>query len=316
MVIVMKRFKASYYGFLVGDAMGVPLKFEKRENLLKNPVIDMRGYGSYNVPVGSWSCNSSMMLATMDSISSKNRIDYDDMMTKYSEWISFSKYTSTGEVFDIGRTTLKAISRYQEGYNSLESGLEGVNDNGNGALMRMLPIAFYAHHLELEENDIIDLVCRASSLTHGHEISKLGCYIFVRYVMFLLDGHDKEMSYHLIKMLNYSSFSMEAKNAYNRLLNGDIVGYPLDCISSSGYVVDTLEAVIWCINNTDNFSQAVIGAINLGDDTDTIGALTGGIAGIIYGMDNIPKDWNNALQKKDYLKLMLTVFIKSFSKLG
>ena len=314
--MLMKRYKASYYGALVGDAMGVPLKFEKRDKLIANPTTSMIGYGSYNAPKGSWSCGSSMMLATMDSISSKNKIDYDDIMSKFSQWISFAKYTSTGEVFDIGRTTLKAISRFNEGYKPIEAGLEGINYNGNGALTRMFPIAFYAYYTNIEENDIIDLVCNASSLTHAHEISKLGCYIFVRYIMFLLDDHNKQMSYNLIKMLNYSSFSIEAKKEYKRLLEGDIVAYSLDSISSSGYIVDTLEAVIWCINNTDNFSQAVIGAINLGGDTDTIGALTGGLAGIIYGFDSIPKHWIDDLEKKDYLKLIYTSFIKSLSKLG
>ena len=178
----MKHFKGSYYGFIVGDAMGVPLEFEERRKLLENPVTKMEGNRSYDVPKGSWSDDSSMMIATMDSIISKSEIDYDDLMSKFSEWISYSKYTAVDEVFDIGRTTLRAIVRFQDGISSLECGLEGENYNGNGSLMRMIPIAFYASVKELCESDIIDLVFNVSSLTHRHEISKLGCYIFVRYV--------------------------------------------------------------------------------------------------------------------------------------
>lgn len=313
---MVKRFKGSYYGFLIGDAMGVPIEFEDRKTLLENPVVDMKGYGSYDVPKGSWSDDSSMMLATMDSIMASNGVDYNDMMTKFSEWISFSKYTSVGEVFDIGRTTLKAISRFQNGAGALESGLKGENYNGNGSLMRMVPIAFYAYCNELSENEIISLVCDSSSLTHGHDISLLGCYIYVRYVIFLLSGYDKFESYMLIKNLDYSFVSIEARNAYSRLLDDDITNYSLEDIYSTGYVVYSLEAVIWCVCNTDNFEQAIIGSINLGNDTDTIGALTGSLAGIIYGIDNIPNKWLNSLQKIDYLKLMYTSFVKTLNNLG
>lgn len=311
----MKKFKGSYYGFLIGDAMGVPLEFSKRRKLLENPVTKMIGYGSYDVPKGSWSDDSSMMIATMDSIISKNEIDYNDLMTKFSEWISYSKYTAVDEVFDIGRTTLKAIVRFQEGISPLEAGLEGENYNGNGSLMRMLPIAFYAYSKELEETDIIDLAFNASSLTHRHEVSKLGCYIFVRYVMFLLDGFDKVKSYELIKKLDYSFASFDTFDKYKRILKSDIMKLPLEEISSSGYVVDTLEAVLWCVGNTSSFPNAVIGSINLGGDTDTIGALVGGIAGIIYEYDDIPKEWLNDLQKQDYLKLMCTSFTKCLNNL-
>ncbi|MFR2585961.1 MAG: ADP-ribosylglycohydrolase family protein [Bacilli bacterium] len=311
----MKQFKAAYYGFLVGDAMGVPLESTERNILIEHPVTKMLGYGGYDVPAGAWSDDSSMMIATIDSISACSGIDYNDMMDKFSEWINFSKYTSVGLVFGAGRTTLKAIMRYQEGMMPLEAGLEGINYNGNGSLMRIMPVAFYAYVKGLTENEIIDLVCDVSSLTHAHEISCLGCYIYVRYVMFLLDGFDKMVCYEIIKKLDYSAFSDESIRAYRRLLFDDIANYSIEAISSSGYVVDTLEAVIWCINNTDSYKQAVIGAINLGDDTDTVGALTGALAGIIYGYGDIPKKWINKLQKSDYLKLIYTSFVKTMANL-
>ena len=295
--------------------MGVPLEFEERRKLLENPVTEMIGHGSYDVPKGSWSDDSSMMIATMDSIASKGSIDYTDLMEKFSEWISYSKYTAIDEVFDIGRTTLKAIVKFQDGMDPLECGLDGENYNGNGALMRMLPIAFYAYFRELGESDVIDLASNTSSLTHRHEVSRLGCYIFVRYVMFLLDGFDKIKSYELIKKLDYSFVSFDTYDKYKRILKDNIMGKPLEEISSSGYIVDTLETVLWCIGNTSNFSKAIIGSINLGGDTDTIGALTGGVAGIIYGFEEIPKTWIGDLQKQDYLKLVYTSFIKGMNSL-
>ncbi len=311
----MKKFKGSFYGFLIGDAMGVPVEFCQREELLLDPVTRMIGYRNYDIPAGSWSDDSSMMLATMDSITSKNKIDYDDIMKKFSEWISYAKYTSVDYVFDIGRTTLKAIVRYQNGMEALECGLKGDNFNGNGSLMRMVPIAFYAYAKNLEENDIIDLVSLSSSLTHSHGISILGCYIYVRYLIFLLDGFDKNQSYDLIKKLDYSFVSSEIKEEYKNLFADNFLSLPLDKISSTGYIVHTLESVIWCVNNTNSFKEAIIGAINLGGDTDTIGALTGALAGIIYGFHSIPKYWINNLQKKDYLKLMYSSFLKTLNRI-
>ena len=295
---MIKKFKGSYYGFLVGDAMGVPVEFCDRKTLLNNPVTDMLGHGSYDVPEGSWSDDSSMMLATMDSIISKNKIDYKDLADKFLEWISYSKYSSSQNVFGVGTTIIKAIERYKDGMSPLEAGLEGINYNGKGSIMRMIPIAFYAKLKNLKESEIIDLAFDASSITHRHEISCLGCYILIRYVMFLLEGYDKFVSYIKIKELDYSAFKEESLNEYYRLLKADFINYPLSEIRSSGYVVHVLEAVIWCINNTDSFEEAVIGAINLGDATDTIGALTGALAGIIYGYESIPKKWIHKLQKK------------------
>lgn len=310
----MKRFKPSFYGFLIGDAMGVPVEFCEREALLKNPVTSMLSYGTYNVPEGSWSDDSSMMLATMDSITN-NGLDFEDMMKKFNEWISYAKYTSVDEVFDIGRTTLKAIVRYQSGLPAVECGLKGDNYNGNGSLMRMVPIAFYAYAKNMEENDIIDLVRLSSSLTHSHEISILGCYIYVRYLIFLLNDFDRVQAFDLIKKLDYSFVSSKTLEEYKDLFDDDFLNYPLEKIQSTGYIVHTLESVIWCINNTDSFKEAIIGAINLGGDTDTIGALTGALAGIIYGFNSIPKNWINSLQKKDYLKLMGSSFFKALNKI-
>lgn len=311
----MKKIKAGYYGFLVGDAMGVPLEFASREELVKRPVTTMLDNENYKLPAGSWSDDSSMLIATMSSIMAKKQVDCRDIMEKIVEWIDFGKYTSTGEAFDIGRTCLKAVERYKTGIPVIEAGMEGINFNGNGSLVRMIPIAFYAFMTKMTEDEIIDMVCDVSSLTHRHEISCLGCYILARYTMFLLEGFDAFASYEKIKKLDYSAFADESIKAYERLLFDNVIDYSLNNISSTGYVVDTLEAVIWCVCNTENFEQAVIGAINLGGDADTIGALTGALAGIIYGYDDIPKAWINKLQKRDYLKLVYVSFIKTLNNL-
>lgn len=299
-------------GFIVGDAMGVPTEFCIREKLFQNPVKDMIGYGSHPVPAGSWSDDSSMTLALIDSINNKNAIDYKDICDNFVEWVEKAKYTPTDEVFDIGRTCLRAIRNYSTGTEPIKSGLTSINSNGNGSLMRILPLAYYLFYNQIDkESEIITLVNNISSLTHAHEISRLGCYIYIRYVLYLLEGYNKRIAYQKIKNLDYSFYSQETVKVYNRILIDEIDAYNIDEINSTGYVVDTLEASLWMLLNTNSYSEAIIGSINLGNDTDTIGAICGSMAGIIYGLNSIPQKWINGILKKDYIFQMVNEFEKT-----
>lgn len=296
-------------GFIVGDAMGVPTEFCIREKLFANPVKDMIGFGSHPVPAGSWSDDTSMTLALIDSIINKKYIDYNDICNNFVKWVEKAKYTPTDEVFDIGRTCLRAIRNFSTGIKPVEAGLKDINSNGNGSLMRILPLVYYIYYNKITKTDeIVSLVNDISSLTHAHEISKLGCYIYTRFILFLLNGYNKNEAYNKIKELDYSNYDKETITAYNRILNNNICSYNIDDIKSTGYIVDTLEASLWMLLNTNSYSEAIIGAINLGNDTDTIGAICGSMAGIIYGLAEIPSKWINTLLKKDYLLEIINKF--------
>lgn len=297
----MNKVKDSLLGLAIGDAMGVPLEFKKREELINNPVTKMTGYGSHNMPEGTWSDDTSMTIATIDSILKKQEINYKNIIGNFLVWFTLEKYTATGVLFDIGGTTSEALARYSSGLNPVNCGSADIKSNGNGSLMRMLPIALYCYYKNIKEPEIINIVNDISSLTHAHEISKMSCYIYVRYILFLLDGNDKLSSYNLLKTIDYSSYSKETIKEFDRILKDNISKYPLNKINSTGYVIDSLEATLWVILNTNSFSESIIGSINLGEDTDTIGAITGSIAGIIYGYENIPKSWLSKLKRKDYL---------------
>lgn len=298
----MSKVRDGLLGFAIGDAMGVPIEFKKRSELIDNPVTQMIGYGTYNQPEGTWSDDTSMTIATMDSIINKKGIDYKNIMGSFLSWFSIGKYTATGSLFDIGCTCSDALSKYSScSYYPLECGMNDINSNGNGSLMRMLPVALFCYYKKLDDKDIIILVNNMSSLTHAHEISKMGCYIYVRYIMSLLSGKDKFEAYEEIKKLDYTCYSKNTIKEYSRVLKGNLAGLSLDEINSSGYVVHSLEASLWVILNTESFKQAIIGSINLGEDTDTIGAITGSIAGLIYGYKEIPDIWLDKLKRKDYL---------------
>ena len=294
--------KAGIIGLAVGDAMGVPIEFFKREDLLKNPVTTMIGEQSHFVPKGSWSDDTSLNLALIDSINNKKEIDLYDIGQNFIEWGENGKYTPTGKMFGIGRTTLKAIARLERGdIKPEECGGNTESENGNGSLMRILPMAYYCYCKNYNDEEVYDIVKKVSSLTHAHEISIMGCYIYVKFALELLNGNNIKSAYKTIRKLKYQYFSDYCKKIYSRIIDINIAKLDLDDIKSSGYVVDTLEATIWTLLNTKTFNQAIIGSINLGGDSDTIGACTGGLAGIYYGFESINSTWKKELMKYDYI---------------
>ena len=290
-------------GFAIGDALGVPAEFKSRDELKKNPIIDMIGGGAHNQVEGSFSDDTSMTLATIHSIIETGKIDTNDMADKFLKWYRSGEYTATGKLFDLGRTTIQALAKYELKIADANScGGNGEYDNGNGSLMRMLPIAYYIYYKKIKDDNIIyEMVREVSSITHAHEISILGCYIYTRYCMLLLDGKDKIEAYKKLQQLDYSMFSDYAISKYNRILKSNIAEVIEDDISSSGYVVSTLEAVMWLFLNSTDYNTTILKAVNLGNDTDTIAAITGGFLGIYYGIENIKSEWKQTLRRYDYI---------------
>lgn len=285
------RVLGSLYGFVLGDALGVPVEFSSREKLKRNPVKDMLGYGTYNVPEGTWSDDTSMTIATMDSINKTGEIDYDDIMDNFCKWYKKASYTGTGVFFDIGKTTRRALDSYLMGTEPLECGGKDGRSNGNGSLMRILPIVLFLGNNNDEDN-VVKIINESSSLTHAHEISKLGCKIYYDYIIQLLQGIDKEDALDNLKNIDYKKYySDKSIEYYKRVLSGDIKNEKIDNISSSGFVVSSLEASIWCLLNSNSYEETVLKAVNLGEDTDTVGAIAGSMAGAYYGLESINKKW-------------------------
>ena len=301
---------SSIMGFVIGDALGVPAEFKDRSYFKANPIVDMIGFGTHNQPEGTWSDDSSMMIATMDSIvENNNEINYFDIMNKFVEWASQAKYTGTGVFFDIGISTRNALVKYTHGFDPTKCGGVGVSDNGNGSLMRILPIVLFSIENSLSFEDEMNLINNCSSLTHGHEISRLGCKIYSDFIKELITTNDKKEALEKIKFIDYSKYySEESINYYKRILNGTISDLPESHIKSSGFVVDTLEASIWCLMNFNNYKETTLGAVNLGDDTDTVAAVTGSLAGLYYGIDSIPKEWIDKIKNKAYLEDLIVKF--------
>ncbi len=312
----LNNVKDGIIGFAIGDALGVPAEFKTREELKKFPITDMIGYGTYGVPLGTWSDDTSMTLATMDSIIEKRKIDTDDIANKFLQWFRNSKYTATEQVFDIGRTTLQSLAKYEINMDEAKKcGQTGEMDNGNGSLMRMLPIAYYSYFKKFSDypekdyyESIYNYIKDISSITHANEISILGCYIFVMFAIEIIQGKLKDLSYEYIKNLDYSFFSREAIKKYDKILKGNIKEELVENIRTTGYIVDTLEAVFWLFLNSKDYDETLLKAVNLGGDTDTIAAITGGLLGMHYGIEKINENWKKKLIKCEYIEKLSDQF--------
>lgn len=278
----MNKIYDAVMGLIVGDALGVPVEFKASDTF---HVDDMIGYGTYNQPPGTWSDDSSLTLATMESIIRKGKIDPADIMLNFSRWLNNAEFTPYGEVFDVGGTTEAAIRRFQNGIEPLKCGLNHYKHNGNGSLMRILPLALFPSSM----NDINEI----SSLTHAHEISRRACRLYVGTAEQLLKGAS------LWEVIGCSGIWVKEFDRIPKI-------YKLnrDEIKSTGYVVDTLEAALWCVYHTRSYRDCVLTAVNLGGDTDTIAAVAGGLAGIIYGCggeSGIPDEWIAQIARKDWI---------------
>ena len=309
MSMLKDKIKAVMLGHAVGDALGVPVEFCERDGLAANPVTDMVGYGTYPYPEGCWSDDTSMSLAALDSLAS-GKLDFDDIMVKFGEWYYDDEYTPTGEMFDVGNTCSYAIDNYFAYHKPVEEcGLTGERSNGNGSLMRIHPFVLYAYINFLNGTEDgywrwMGCIKQASALTHAHERSIMGCHIYADCLSFLLKEPTKESLRAGIKFAEGDLDYLPEFEYYKRIFDPDFEKLTIDEIKSTGYVVDTLEAALWCVLTTDNYRDCVLKAVNLGDDTDTVAAVTGGLAGALYGYDAIPKEWLNTLKRREYIEEM------------
>lgn len=318
-----EQIKSSIIGFIVGDAIGVPVEFKSRNELKNHPVSTMEEYGTHYQPKGTWSDDSSMVLASINAIVNNHYSDSPEgiarsMAYEFVNWYDHAEYTPFGKVFDIGGTTLRAISEFKRNKDISNCGMKSESENGNGSLMRILPAVFYGLSKYKEEKELNDFIFMISSLTHAHAYSKISCLIYSKYIEFLLEYSDKYEAYLKLKewfkepVKSNPKYSFEDIKPFDRILKEDISKLKEKEIKSSGYVLDSLEATLWAILTTNNYKDAVLKAVNLGDDTDTIGALTGGLAGLIYGYDSIPSEWIDVLQKKEYILELVNKFADGF----
>lgn len=304
------KISASIISAILGDAMGVPVESETSNDGSLCSVKNMLGYGRFDQPEGTWSDDSSMLLCTMDSLI--QGFDLEHLGKTFCRWLFDSYWTANGVVFDSGLTTFVALDRIRtENLSAHSSGCIGEDDNGNGSLMRILPAAVYFHTDPVPL--FLEKIHQVSAITHAHPRSLIGCGIYSLLIKELLFNENKNEALRtaIDKALEYYGNGGLFKNElphYMRILSFELLSCDASEIHSSGYIVDTLEAAIWSFLKFETTLDVLASSINLGRDTDTSGTAAGGLAGLQYGLGEIPQEWLQSLARKKEVETLITKF--------
>ncbi len=268
-------------GLAVGDALGTTLEFSARDSLPHH--ADITGGGPFHLKPGQWTDDTSMALALAESLVAHPAFDPRDLMDRFVAWADTGAYSCTGTCFDIGIATRGALARYGRTGDPF-AGSVAPDTAGNGSLMRLAPAVL--HTLDDPQSGQ-SLAAAQSRTTHGATQAVQGCVLFAEILRTAILTGSKA------KALNPRPW--DGDPAITAVAAGQWRGKLRSAIRSSGYVVDTLEAALWAVDQTDSFEAALVLAVNLGDDADTVGAVTGQLAGAIYGVSAMPDAWTSKI---------------------
>lgn len=295
------RLSGGLLGLLVGDALGVPYEFHAPEELPPEDQIEMTppaGFrrAHFGVPPGTWSDDGAQSLVLLDSLLANRRLDLEHFAHGLTRWLHHGFYAVNNTVFDLGAQTSTAINRLMQGIPADRSGPSDVSRNGNGSLMRVLPLVIWHQG---PDDELAYLAARQSLPTHGHPRSQVACAQYCLWARRILEGH-----------LTPWDSAADALRDVGADFPAEEISLVLDegnrerC-GGSGYVLDCLWSAREAIERTGNYEACVRQAILFGHDTDTTAAVAGGIAGLKYGRDGIPSRWLGALRGQEQLLPLL-----------
>ena len=284
---IRDRALGAFIGLAVGDAVGTTLEFRPRD--AQDRLEDMVGGGPFDLPAGSWTDDTAMAFALADSLAATGTLDCGDLMDRFVRWSRHGEYSCTGDCFDIGVTTREALSRYRRTGDPL-AGSTDPWSAGNGSLMRLAPVALRFWN---DRPRLVSAAAEQSRTTHAADEAVDACRAFAELLADAIAGAPRA------DLLAPRRF--DGQPEVIRILAGSWRGRPRHRIRSSGYVIHTLEAALWSVARTGDFRNAVLLAANLADDADTVAAVTGQLAGALYGLTGIPQPWLDRLAWKDRL---------------
>lgn len=285
---IADRATGALLGLAVGDAVGTTLEFRGRDS--GAAVTDMVGGGPFDLKAGEWTDDTAMALALADSLAAHDSFDEQDLLGRFVNWWQWGEYSCTGECFDIGITTRHALQRWLS-TNETHCGSTDPMSAGNGSLMRLAPVAIRFWN---DRDSLRDVAGRQSRTTHAAPEAVDACVAFAQVLADAIAGRPRS------EVLG--SRSGAYAGAIGAIMRGGWRGKPRAAIRSSGYVAHSLEAALWCVDGTADFRAAVLTAANLGDDADTTAAITGQLAGALYGASGIPEDWLGRLAWRDRIE--------------
>ena len=296
------RAVGSLLGLAVGDALGTTLEFTRRDSL--PPLTDMVGGGPFDLEPGEWTDDTSMALCLAESLLANGELDQLDLMRRFVRWWRKGENSSNGRCFDIGNATRAALYRFEETGNP-RAGSTDPRAAGNGSLMRLSP-AIIRHHLDRAKS--VETARRQSETTHAAPSALAACALFAEMLFDAIDGVPHADLFAQQREALASEIANIAKGAYKRRQR--------DEIRSSGYVVHTLEAALWSVFRSSDFREAVLLAVNLADDSDTVGAVTGQLAGAIWGASDMPEKWRSKIVASDRIVSLAERLFEAGDKTG
>lgn len=284
MITLKDRFRGALVGLACGDAVGAPVEFYRRGSFAL--VTDMEDKGPYGL--GKWTDDTAMAICLANSLTEKG-FDLEDQIKKYSDW-AYKGYVDAKSVGGIGRTVANSISKYMRTKDA-SGGPTDPATSGNGSLMRMAPVPMFFYP---DMKNAILQSAESSKTTHGSQACLEACMLFSEMLHNAFAGKSKsDILYRTTTKIQHPEILSIQYGEYRNKEAKDIHG--------TGYVVQSLEAALWCFATTKNYKDAVLKAVNLGDDADTTAAITGQIAGAFYGYSSIPENWRNNINQHDNL---------------
>lgn len=296
--------RGTLLGLAVGDGLGAAVEFQPRGSFV--PVSHYRGGGPHGLAPGEWTDDTSMALALADSLAQAGW-DLNDQARRYLLWWRQGTYSITGSCFDIGTTTVRGLSRFETTGDAVSSGATGPNAVGNGSIMRLAPVPIRYQHLYRTDPAQLVRLCADSSLpTHGHPDCVAACAYLGLLLAALMEGEQREVilspGWDKIRILREQGCWTQNLDHILRDLDPR---RSAETIRGSGHVLECLEAALWAFSRADSFSMAVLGAVNLGEDADTTGAVCGQLAGAYWGETGIPAKWLAELGGRSHLERAL-----------
>ena len=298
---LQERYQGCLLGLACGDAVGAPLEFKRRESF--TPITDMVSGGKFKMAKGEWTDDTAMALCLANSLIECNEFNANDQMEKYTRWIDTGYCSSREQAFGIGQTILQAMMKFHRDKDPF-SGSTAPQTAGNGGLMRLAPVPMFFYP---DREQAVHFAIESSRTTHAADECLWATQIFANMLLNVFDGKDKET------VLTSHTIKTDVSSGLLSILNGDYWKKSAEEIKGTGYVVESLEAALWCFYTTDNFKDAVLQAANLGDDADTTAAICGQIAGAYYGANAIPRHWLEQLHQADEIR---TIADKLFATIG
>lgn len=282
---LQERYSGALVGLACGDALGTTVEFKPRGSFV--PLRDIVGGGPFALRRGQWTDDTSMALCLAESLV-ENRYDVTDQMERFLRWWRQGYWSATGRCFDIGMTTARALERFERERDPY-AGSEDPNTAGNGSLMRLAPVVLFFHPVD---EDVRRYAVDHSRTTHAAAEVLECCQLFAQAISRALAGQSKEG-------LLEGALAWLTEDKVAAIAAGEYRSKSAEEIRGSGYAVESLEAALWCLHQTDSYREAVLAAANLGDDADTTAAITGQLAGALYGIEAIPREWRHILHRRE-----------------